>query len=169
MIDNKSTEKVNLSIKKLINIDDELLNKITTWMYNWWGKRDGYSFEATKCFMKHSMQDVRLPQTYGLFLNDNIIGMYQYALEDLSVRPDIYPWLANVYIDEEYRNMGYGRKLLETVKDTSKNLKNFNEIYLYTRHVNLYEKSGFEFVCDIDTYKKENRIQKLYKMNLKKE
>lgn len=156
--------KQNLSLRKIIDIDEETLIKITTWMYEWWGKRDGYTFEGTKCFMKYSLQKERLPQTYGLFLDNKIIGMYQYALEDLGVRPDIYPWLANVYIDEEYRNMGYGRKLLESVKDTAKNLKEYNEIFLYTRHINLYEKFGFEFVGKIDTYKNENRIQRLYKM-----
>ncbi len=41
-------------------------------------------------------------------LDDNIIGMFQFTYEDLSVRPDIYPWLANVYIDEKYSKMGYG-------------------------------------------------------------
>lgn len=167
VLDEKNKCKQNLSLRKLIDIDEETLTKITTWMYEWWGKRDGYSFDGTKCFMKHSLQKERLPKTYGLFLDNKIIGMYQYTLEDLSIRPDIYPWLANVYIDEEYRNMGYGRKLLESVKETSRLLEEYNEIFLYTRHVNLYEKFGFEFVSKIDTYRKENRIQKLYKMNLK--
>ena len=45
---------MNLELKKLIDIDDNTLNTITTWMYNWWGKRDGYSFDGVKCFMKHS-------------------------------------------------------------------------------------------------------------------
>lgn len=45
---------MNLELKKLIDIDDNTLNTITTWMYNWCGKRDGYSFDGVKCFMKHS-------------------------------------------------------------------------------------------------------------------
>ena len=105
---------MSLELKQLVNVNEDILNTITTWMYNWWGKRDGYSFEKVKCFMKHSMMEKRLPQTYGLFLDGKIIGIYQFGYEDLSVRPDIYPWLANVYIDESYRGKGYGRKLLET-------------------------------------------------------
>lgn len=91
---------MKIECKQLIDIDEDVLNILSTWMYNWWGKRDGYSFEKVKCFMKHSMEKDRLPQTYGLFLDDKIIGMYQFTYEDLSVRPDIYPWLANVYIDK---------------------------------------------------------------------
>ena len=98
----------NLEVRKLVNVDNETLDKISEWMYNWWGKRDGYSKDAVKCFMQHSMEDNRLPQTYGTFLDNEIIGMYQFAYDDLSVRPDIYPWLANVYIDEKYRGKGYG-------------------------------------------------------------
>lgn len=67
--------------------------------------------------MQHSLQKDRLPKTYGLFLNDTIIGMFQLTYEDLAVRPDIYPWLANVYIDEKYRKMGYSKNLLEGVKN----------------------------------------------------
>ena len=59
-------------------------------MYNWCGIKDGYSFEAVKSFMQHSLQKDRLPKTYGLFLNNTIIGMFQLTYEDLSVRPEIY-------------------------------------------------------------------------------
>lgn len=47
---------MRLDIKQLINIDEKTLDYITKWMYDWWGKSDGYSYEETKCYMKHSMQ-----------------------------------------------------------------------------------------------------------------
>lgn len=156
----------NLIIKQLINIDDNILNTITNWMYNWWGKKDGYSFDAVKCFMKHSLQKDRIPQTYGLFLNNNIIGMFQLTYEDLNVRPDIYPWLANVYIDEKYRGKGYGRKLLESVKDIAKRTLDFRELFLYTKYKGLYEKFNWKYVCEIDTFNEKSRIESLYKLEL---
>lgn len=156
----------NWEVRKLVNVDNETLDKITEWMYNWCGKRDGYSLEAVKCFMKHSMEENRLPQTYGLFLDNEIIGMYQFAYDDLSVRPDIYPWLANVYIDEKYRGKGYGRKLLESVFDNAKKNINFRKIFLYAKHIGLYEKFGWTFIEEVDTFKKEQRIERLYKLDL---
>ena len=45
--------------------------------------------------MKNSLQKNRLPQTYGLFLDGNIIGMFQFTYEDLSVRPDIYIFMVS--------------------------------------------------------------------------
>lgn len=158
---------MNLELKQLIDIDDNTLNIITTWMYNWWGKRDGYSFDGVKCFMKHSLLKDRLPITYGLFLNNTIIGMFQITYEDLSVRPDIYPWLANVYIDEKYREKGYSKILLESIKDIVSKTTDFSTLFLYTKHVGLYEKFGWEFVSEIDTYIEESRIERLYKLNLK--
>ena len=158
---------MSLELRQLINIDDGILNTITTWMYNWWGIKDGYSFEAVKCFMQHSLQKDRLPKTYGLFLNDTIIGMFQLTYEDLAVRPDIYPWLANVYIDEKYRKMGYSKNLLESVKIIAKSSTDFNELFLYTKHIGLYEKFGWKYISEIDTYKDESRIERLYKLDLK--
>lgn len=155
-----------IEVKQLINVDINILNTITTWMYNWWGKDEGYSFDGIKCFMKHSMQENKLPQTYGLFLDNKIIGMYQFTLEDLDVRTDIYPWLANVYIDENYRKQGYGKILLESVMRNVKNIRNFKEIYLFTKHINLFEKFGFEFIELIDTYSDFDRIQRLYKLKI---
>ncbi len=113
------------------------------------------------------MQKDKLPQTYGLFLNNKIIGMYQFTLKDLDVRTDIYPWLANVYIDKQYRKLGYGKILLESVIKNAKNIKDFKEIYLFTKHISLFEKFGFEFIELIDTYNEKDRIQRLYKLKIK--
>lgn len=116
----------NIEIKQITKIDDDTLATITKWMHNWWGREDGYTFEEVKCFMKHSLQKHKLPQTYGIFVDNKIVGIYQFAYEDLSIRPDIYPWLANVYIDEAYRNKGLGRKMLETVRENAKKNLDFN-------------------------------------------
>lgn len=156
----------NLEFKQITKIDNENLNIMTNWMYNWWGKEDGYTFEGIKCFLEHSFQIDKLPQTYGIFCDGKIIGMFQFTYEDLGVRPDIYPWLANLFVDEEYRNKGVARKLLEEVKETAKKVITFETIYLYTEHVGLYEKFGWTYVSEIDTYVKKPRMQRLYKLDI---
>ena len=70
-------------------------------------KKEEYTFDSVKSFIKHSFQKDKLPKTYGLFSYGRIIGMVQFTYEGLEVRSYIYPWLANLYIDEEYRNKGY--------------------------------------------------------------
>lgn len=51
-------------------------------MYNCWGTKEAYSLEKVCCCMEHSLQENRLPQTYGLFLKDVLIGMYQFTNTD---------------------------------------------------------------------------------------
>lgn len=57
---------------------------------------------------------------------------------------------------------------IEIKKITEINEKNINsnELWLYTKHVKLYEKFGWRYISDIDTYNKEQRIQRLYKLEL---
>ena len=157
---------MNIEIKKLETIDAGDLEKISTWMYDWWGKAEGYTFEVMKCYMENSVQKDRFPYTYGLFLDDKLIGMYQIRLDDLFVRPDLYPWLANVYIDVAYRNNGYARLIMESIKANAQKCREFKELYLYTVHKGLYEKYGWEYICEIDTFLTNDRIQRLYKLDL---
>ena len=132
-------------------------------MYGWWGEAEGYRYEAVYACLSHSLQAQRLPQTYGLFLDDTLIGMYQFTMEDLFPRPDIYPWLANVYIEASYRGFGYGRYLLDSVKETAASA-GLTELYLFTVHNGLYEQFGWEFVQEIDTFL-QPRIQRLYRLD----
>ena len=154
-----------IQVKQITELNDDLLNLITYWMYNWWGIEDGYSYEAVRKRMEYSCNAELLPQTYGLFLDEQLIGMYQFTLEDIFVRPDLYPWLACVYIDKAYRGKGYGRILMESVsKNAMKNLP-YDNLYLYTKHIGLYEKYGWDYVSDVDTFKSNNPIQRLYKLS----
>lgn len=157
----------NFEFRQITQIDSENLDIMTKWMYNWWGKEEGYTFEGVKCYMEHTFQKDRLPKTYGLFHNGRIIGMFQFIYEDLDVRPDIYPWLANLYVDEEYRNKGMARILIQKVNEVAKTTLEFKELYLYTKHIGLYEKFGWNYISELDTYTKQPRIQRLYKLDIK--
>lgn len=153
-------------VKQLTEIDEINLEKVAKWLYKWWAKEEAFTLDGVKCFIKSCMQKDKLPQTYGMFLNDTIIGIYMFTREDLKTRPDIYPWLANVYIDPKYRDKGYSKILLSSVKENA--LKNTKEkvLYGYTIHNGLYERYGWKFICNIDTFNKKDRIQRLLKLEL---
>jgi len=157
---------MDLAIRKITQADSNITSAITAWMYEWWGKQLNRSEAEIRLFTESGFQENRLPQTYGLFLSDTLIGIYQFRLDDMFVRPDIYPWLANVYIDKPYRNRGYSKILLESVKEQALHNLSSSELYLYTKHIGLYEKYGWEFISEIDTYAQQDRFQRLYKMKL---
>ena len=150
-----------IEIKKVVNPDKEILDTTTKWMYDWWGKRKNYDYDKVYYYMKYSFNEDRLPQTYGMFLDDKLIGMYHITYNDLFIRPDIYPWIANLYIDENYRGKGYGGLLISSIKEKVLENTEFKEIYLYTEHENLYEKYGWKFVCKTDL-----KDKKIYKLDL---
>lgn len=158
-----------ICVKKITNPNPDIINTIINWMQEWWSQEyfDDRTREEIVCEIAHSFQEDRLPQTYGLFLDSEIIGMYQFSYSDLDSIPDIYSWLCNVYIDKEYRNRGYGKVLMSSVPENASKCLNFDEIYLFTKHTDFYEKFGWKYVSDIDTFRCLSRIQRLYRLDLK--
>ena len=157
---------MSAEIRKIVSPTEDELNRITSWMYEWWGEREGYCFDAVKSYMKNSMNDTRLPKTFGLYKDGILIGIYQFTNHDLFVRPDIYPWLANVYIDKNYRNAGFGKILLESVKENAVSELDSDELYLFTNHKNLYERFGWEMFEEEETYQQEG-IVSFYRLKLR--
>ncbi|MBQ1821375.1 MAG: GNAT family N-acetyltransferase [Clostridia bacterium] len=152
-----------LSVRRITEPTE--IDKLTEWMYAWWGEREGYTREAVKDSLLHSLNRDRLPMTFGLYRKGMLIGMFQFTNSDLFVRPDLTPWLANVYLDPAFRGKGFGRYMLSTVKDRAKAHLRAGELFLFTKHIGLYEKFGWIFREEIDTHL-EPRIQRLYRLPL---
>lgn len=157
---------------KIIRLEDKNKNKIffdtiCEWNYHWWGVRDGKSYEQVRCNLEHSLNIHRLPQTYIAIIDNKAVGMYQFAMsDDLESRPDLYPWLINVYVDEKYRGIGVCRELMKSVIEHAKEA-NIQELYLYTKHVGLYEKFGWKYVEEVLTFREDSPVERLYRLDIK--
>lgn len=156
-----------MKIERLENENTPIFDTIVEWNYEWWGKKIGISREQVKCQMVHSLKKGdRLPQTFVAIDEGRAVGMYQLSMvDDLAGRPDIYPWLVNVYVDKAERGKNICRQLMETVKEKAKDA-GIDELYLYTSHVGLYEKFGWEFVEYVDTFKPNAEKERLYKLKI---
>ncbi len=55
---------------------------------------------------------------------------------------------------------------MNTVKENAKNA-NLTELFLYTKHIGLYEKFGWEFVEKVKTFKDDSPIERLYRLEIK--
>lgn len=163
---NDGKETAPMKIIKLVDKNHPIFEKICEWNYHWWGLRDGKSFEEVRCNLEHSLNEVRLPQTFVAMIGDEPAGMYQLAMfDDLESRPDLYPWLINVYVDEKFRGKNVFRTLMNTVNENAKKA-NLNELYLYTKHMGLYEKFGWKFIGEVQTFRKDSQIERLYKLEI---
>ena len=156
-----------MKIIKLEDSNNYIFDKICEWNYNWWGIRNNNSFEAVKCNLEHCLCKEKLPQTYVALIDGEPAGMYQLSMsDDLDSRPDIYPWLINVYVDEKFRGKNVCRQLMITVNENAKKA-GLIELFLYTKHKGLYEKFGWEFVEEVKTFKDDSPIERLYRLKIK--
>lgn len=156
---------MDILIKKIESKDEECFDILCNWQYNWWGIIDNYSYEHVVRYMENSMCSDKIPQTYVAFIDNIPVGMYQIQIHDLDTRPDIYPWLANLYVDEKYRGCGVCKEMIEHAKTVLKSL-NIKEIFIYTKHTGLYEKYGWKFLYEVDTFKDYSPKQRLYKYEI---
>lgn len=156
-----------MEIIKLEDSNNYIFDKICEWNYNWWGIRNNNTYEEVKCYLEHSLCKDRIPQTYVALVDNQPVGMYQISMsDDLETRPDIYPWLVNVYVDENFRGKGICREMMNTVSKNAKKL-NLTELFLYTKYSGLYEKFGWKFVEEIKTFRNDSPIERLYKLEIK--
>lgn len=156
-----------MEIIRLTDASSAYFHTICEWNYQWWGAPRGKSRELVDCFMAHCLcTGERLPQTFVAVHDGHAEGMYQLSMsDDLESRPDLYPWLINVYVGESYRHRGVCRRLLESVPVHAKAL-GLRELYLYTKHIGLYEKFGWDFVEFVNTFDETSPQERLYRLSL---
>ena len=155
-----------MEIIKLEESNNLFFDKICDWYYNWLGIKNNESIEEIKCTFEHSLCKNKLPQTFVALIDGEPAGMYQLSMsDDLNSRPDLYPWLINVYVDEKFRERNVARELMNTVKENAKEL-GLTELYLYTKHIGLYEKFGWKFIEEVKTFKDDSPVERLYKLEI---
>ena len=155
-----------MEIIKLEESNNLFFDKICDWYYNWLGIKNNESIEEIKFTFEHSLCKNKLPQTFVALIDGEPAGMYQLSMsDDLNSRPDLYPWLINVYVDEKFRGRNVARELMNTVKENAKEL-GLTELYLYTKHIGLYEKFGWKFIEEVKTFKDDSPVERLYKLEI---
>ncbi len=151
-----------MEIRRLTCSDDPAFPILCRWMQTWWGESEGFTQEKMSQYMRHSiLPEFRIPQTFVMFDSTVPVGMFQFTMNDCDVRPDVYPWLANVYICMERRGQGLFCFLMASVMENARKL-GISSLYLYTQHVGLYEKFGFTYVEPFQTFCSKNDEQRLY-------
>ncbi len=156
-----------IRIIRLESADDPVFEKVYEWNYGWWGARGGISPEEVRCTLAHSLNGRRLPQTFVALEDGRPVGMYQLSMiDDLYSRPDIYPWLIDVFVDPAARGRGVCAAMMATVPQNAR-AAGLDELFLYTGHAGLYERFGWEFVGEVETFRPEDPRARLYRLDLK--
>jgi GNAT superfamily N-acetyltransferase len=127
----------------------ELIEVVTKWTWREWGTADNYDF--FKDLVQKSLNKDDIPQTFVALINNQPVGTVSLLKNDLKSRQDLSPWLASLYIAEEYRGRGIGRALQDFVMERAKSL-GYRELYLFTRHSHYYKKNNWVFLEEGHSY-----------------
>jgi len=95
-----------------------------------------------------------LIKTYQVFLaclQGRVIGVATISSNDWDVRPDLSPWLGNVCVHTNYRNIGVGKGL---VKFALQHVDDVVYLWTYTTDlVRFYENMGFRLLHYVGNHK----------------
>ncbi len=142
---------------KTIRKANRYFNEIVNHCYNWWGKEKNKSIkEIIDQYIGNFTED-KLPVLRALIINDTLIGFYELNAKDDIDDEKYTPYLANVYVKEQYRKQGYGRVLINDSITLAKNL-GYKELYLHSRLENFYEQYDFRFLKEVNTKLGKKRI-----------
>ena len=128
-----------MELIRLTDCQSDAFSCICRWYYHWLGKENGESPEE----------------------------VLETMCDDLATRPDLYPWLINLYVDEAFRGLGAARFMLESVQDTAR-AAGLEELYLYTKHKGLYEKFGWEYVETVWNFRKGESLERVYRLTIRR-
>ncbi len=147
-----------MHIEKLTSLNNDF-NEVMSIYYNWWGLKKNQTLEEITKYYRNILFKSPLPQIYILKDQNNIIGVYELNEKDNIPDTSYEPFLANVFIKEEYRGHGYSKLLIASAKEETKKM-GYPNLYLHSKHINYYEKFGFNYLETVDTIYGPKRIFK---------
>ena len=136
---------------KIINLSDrpEFKEQVTDWLWQAFGSENSRDFFAS--VVQSSLSGADLPQTFIALEGETLAGTVGLWRCDLISRQDLTPWLAALYVDEEFRSKGLGQQLQAFVLEQSRR-SGFREVYLYAEFTGYYERFGWQYIGDALDY-----------------
>lgn len=143
---------------KLISVREhpEYLKKAIQYLQTCWSEVEPIIYEdcLTNCINAKGS----FPQWYLLEKDNQIIGCAGLVPNDFISRMDLYPWVCALYVDEKHRGKAYGKLLLDKAKEDTIQA-GFDNLYLCTDHIGLYEKYGYQYIgMGYHPWEEESRI-----------
>lgn len=125
----------------------DLFDKAINVFWEQWGNEHNYKFYQD-CMIHSCKTTDEIPRFYIALKNECIIGTFALIRNDLNSRQDLYPWLACLYVDPDYRGKEIGSQLLQhAIQETSN--KGFEKLYLSTDLEGYYEKYGWMHLGEV--------------------
>jgi predicted N-acetyltransferase YhbS len=130
----------------------DLIPLLARWHFKQWGDLTGASTESDyEAMLFRNASTRNLPLTLIAVSHDRLLGSVSIVDCDMDFRPDLKPWLAQLYVAAPERGRGIGSALVHAAVDRSRKL-GFGYFYLYTSGTlpSFYERIGWtkrEAIC----------------------
>jgi N-acetylglutamate synthase-like GNAT family acetyltransferase len=112
----------------------EALPKLAEWQHAEWGYlRPGDTLEKRTVRLAGMSKRDRIPLTVVALEGDEVLGSASLIEHDMETRMELSPWLAGVFVGEQYRCQGIGAELVRRIMSEARKFK-VPLLYLYTVH-----------------------------------
>ena len=112
----------------------ETLDTLVQWLHREWGNvRGGETLEQRRKRFAGSLNRDRIPLTVVALDAGELLGSASLIAHDMETRMELTPWLASVFVGEQYRRRGVGAELVRRIMAEAGKLK-VPLLYLYTVH-----------------------------------
>ncbi|MDH3253609.1 MAG: GNAT family N-acetyltransferase [Acidobacteriota bacterium] len=140
----------------------ELVPSIAQWQLGEWGHlTDSDSLDARIAMLNDRLNRDRVPLVLVALSGSAPIGTVSLLDNDLAARPQLRPWLAQLFVPEELRRQGIGTALVHRGIEEAWKL-DFDHLYSVTwDHESLAKSSGWELVEHVDTAGKRAAVMRI--------
>ena len=147
----------NTEIRDLVEGDYDQFCKILRKFYDYAGNEKSSEEDLQKLFMK-SIDKNRNYVVIGAFEGQSLIGIISMTIGESSYMTSAFCWCDDLYIEENQRGKGIGKKLIYEVKERARGMRCSNILLGVGEDENdtreFYEKIGFEDMkCKLLTLK----------------
>ena len=105
---------------------------VADWLFNQFGYLEpATTIELVERQLNQRLNTTGCPVTLLSFEGEDLGGTASLIESDLDSRPDLSPWLADVYVHPSSRKHGHGVHLAQGIAECAKR-SGFTKIYLYT-------------------------------------
>jgi N-acetylglutamate synthase-like GNAT family acetyltransferase len=112
----------------------ETLDTLVQWTHGEWGNvHGGETLEQRRTRFAGSLNRDRIPLTVVALEGGELLGSASLIAHDMETRMELTPWLASVFVAEQYRRRGVGAELVRRIMAEARKLK-VPLLYLYTVH-----------------------------------
>ena len=125
----------------------ELADVCAAWSFGQWGCqiRQKTLERVVEGYRETCKDESKPPVTWICLADEKPTGMIRLKMDDHPDHPELFPWLASLFVHPWYRKKGIASMLCRHVEKEAEHKYNFDKLYLFTPDAeSLYERLGWK-------------------------